>query len=219
VFLSSYKKNSLSLDFRSFNFLQLDFNKTILEIISLFLVINVIKSVWCSNIVNNEGLKMISRNLLMVFHNSHSRRTVKLFADTCIGLSCKNIIFSKITAAAASIGIPEAQKAVFSAGGNLLFFSDIQDIIETLTPNNIYLLVNRKYGKFPTPFTKIIEELKTNKILVIVGGTSPGLTRKEMDLGDCIFAEEALSNINPIAQTALFLGGLSRALKDSEKIE
>ncbi|UCG89775.1 MAG: hypothetical protein JSU57_04735 [Candidatus Heimdallarchaeota archaeon] len=158
---------------------------------------------------------MISNNLLMAFHNSHSRKAVKFFADTCVGLSCKNVIFSKITASAASIGIPNAQKSVLSMGGNLLFFSDVEGILEALNPHKIYLLVSRKYGEKPIPFNEIVTDLKVGKVLVVIGGTSPGLTRKELDLGQCIFAEEVISDINPIALTALFLGGLSKAIKDS----
>ena len=158
---------------------------------------------------------MMLKNLLMAFHNSHSHKAVKLFADTCIGLSCKNVIFSKIVASAASIGIPGAQKSVLSAGGNLLFFSDVEDILEALKPTKIYLLVSRKYGENPIPFLEIASELKTDKVLIVVGGTSPGLTRKEMDLGPCVFAEEVSSDINPIALTALILGGLLKVLKDS----
>jgi len=158
---------------------------------------------------------MISKNLLMVLHNSHSRKAVKLFADTCVGLSCRNVIFSKITASAASIGIPDAQKSVLSVGGNLLFFTNVEDILEALKPHKIYLLVSRKYGEKPIPFKEITTDLKDGKVLVVVGGTSPGLTRKELDLGQCIFADEVSSDINPIALTALFLSGLSKVIKDS----
>ncbi|MFX1285471.1 MAG: RecB-family nuclease [Promethearchaeota archaeon] len=158
---------------------------------------------------------MISKNLLMAFHNSHSRKAVKFFADTCVGLSCQNVIFSKITASAASIGIPDAQKSVLNAGGNLLFFSDVEDILETLNPSKIYLLVSRKYGEKPIPFNEIVTDLKVGKVLVVVGGTSPGLTRKELDLGQCIFSDEVILDINPIALTALFLYGLSKVVKDS----
>lgn len=155
----------------------------------------------------------------MAFHNSHSRKAVKFFADTCVSLSCKNVIFSKITASAASIGIPDAQKTIFSASGNLLFFSDVENVLEALRPHKIYLLVSRRYGESPIPFNDIITELKVGKVLVVVGGTSPGLTRKELDLGKCIFADEVKTNINPIALTALFLGGLNKFAKDSSRLE
>ncbi|UCG00599.1 MAG: hypothetical protein JSW11_13380 [Candidatus Heimdallarchaeota archaeon] len=162
---------------------------------------------------------MISKNLMMAFHNSHSRKAVKYFADTCIGLGCKNVIFSKITASAASIGIPDAQKAILNARGNLLFFSDVKSILEVLHPHKIYLLVSRKYGESSIPFKEIISELKVGKVLVVVGGTSPGLTRKELDLGKCIFVDEVETDVNPIALTALFLGGLTRVVKDSSILE
>ena len=158
---------------------------------------------------------MILDNLLMTFHNSHSRKAVKFFADTCIGLTCKNVIFSKITASAASIGIPDAQKSVLKGGGNLMFFSDLEDILETLKPNKIYLLVSPKYGKTPIPFTRIASELEEGKVLVVVGGTVSGLTRKEMDLGECIFVKEVKNNINSIALTAIFLSGLVKIFQNS----
>lgn len=159
------------------------------------------------------------KNLLMGFHNSNSRRAVKYFADTCIGLSCINIVYSKITAAAASMGIPDAQKTVFPAGGNLLFFADIQDIIETMSPQKVYLLVARRYGQLPVPYNQITTDLKSDKVLVVVGGSSPGLTRKDLDLGVCIYVEEIVSGINPIALTALFLSGLVQEMKEADQQE
>ncbi|MHA2223970.1 MAG: RecB-family nuclease [Candidatus Hodarchaeales archaeon] len=154
-------------------------------------------------------------NLFMTFHNSHSRNAVKLFADTCTALSCKNVIYSKITASAASIGIPEAQKSILKGRGNIFFFSDIEDILEILKPEKIYLLVSRKYGKNPIPFSKIASQLKDFKVLVILGGTSPGLTRKELDLGSCIFSDVVKMDINSIALTAIFLNGLIKAIEES----
>ncbi len=147
----------------------------------------------------------------MTLHNSHNRKTVKFFADTCTGFGCKNIIFSKITASAASMGIPEAQKSILKSGGNMLFFSDITDILETLSPDKIYLLVARKFGKRAIPFSQISNEIKNEKVLIVVGGTSPGLTRKELDLGECVFADEIENDINPIALTTLFLAGIIRS--------
>ncbi|MFW9780493.1 MAG: RecB-family nuclease [Candidatus Heimdallarchaeota archaeon] len=159
------------------------------------------------------------KHLFMAFHNSNSRKAVKYFADTCIGLSCKNIVYSKITAAAASIGVPDAQKTVFSAGGNLLFFSSIEDIIETVDPQNVYLLVPRRYSQIPVPYDQIITNLKAKKVLVAVGGSSPGLTRKELDLGESIYIKEIGSDINPIALTALFLNGLIQKIRLLDKQE
>ena len=151
---------------------------------------------------------MVFPNLLMVLHNSHSRSFVRLFADTCIGLQCKTVVFSKITASAASIGIPEAQRHVLKYDGNLLFFTDLEDVMDTLHPSAIFLVVDRKYAKEPVSFEDIHTAINTGKVLVIIGGSSPGLTRKELDLGRCVFLRDVLYELNPIAQTALFLGGL-----------
>ena len=53
------------------------------------------------------------------------------------------------------------------------------------------------------------------KVLVILGGTSPGLTRKELDLGKCIFSDVVKLDVNSIALTAIFLSGLIKTIKES----
>ncbi len=60
----------------------------------------------------NEFRQLLTNNLLIMLQNSHNRSTIKLFADTCINFGCINVIFSKITTSAASIGTPESQKAI-----------------------------------------------------------------------------------------------------------
>jgi SpoU rRNA methylase family enzyme len=157
---------------------------------------------------------MSSQNLLIALHNTHSPNTVKLFANSVVNFPhlCKNLIFSKITSSAASMGIPDAQKIILRSEnpGSLFFFSDIQDIIDALVPDKIYLLVPKRFGKRIVPFSDIIQEIKEQKILVIVGGSPSGLTRKELDLGDCIYLEESTTDLNPVASTAIFLYGLSQ---------
>ena len=155
---------------------------------------------------------MTTNNLLLALHNTHSSSIVKLFAETIMGFPsvCKNVIFSKVTASAASIGIPDAQKTVLSKAhqGSLYFFSDLSDTIEIFKPDIIYLLVSQQFGKNPIPFERINNELKDQKILVIVGGSSPGLTRKELDMGECIYVDRTTSRLNPITLTSVFLFGL-----------
>ena len=166
---------------------------------------------------HNGSLKLMkSNNLFLALHNTHSRNTVKLFADTVMNFPsfCKNVVFSKISASAASIGIPDAQKTILSKGGSLFFFSEVTDIIETLQPHKVYLLVPRKFGKEVIPFERIYQESQNKKILVILGGSSPGLTRKELDMGECIFLDEISSNLNPVSLASIFLYGLSQINND-----
>ena len=155
---------------------------------------------------------MNNNNLFLALHNTYSRNTVKLFADTVMNFQslCKNVVYSKISAAAASIGIPDAQKTILNHGGSLFFFSEVTDIIDTLQPHKVYLLVPRKFGKEVIPFERIYHEVQKEKILVILGGSSPGLTRKELDMGECIFLDEVTSNLNPVALTSIFLYTLSK---------
>ena len=172
-----------------------------------------------SKIAHSGRFKLMnSNNLFLALHNTHSRNTVKLFADTVMNFSsiCKNVVFSKISAAAASIGIPDAQKTVLNTGGSLLFFSEVTDIIETLQPQKVYLLVPPKFGKEVVPFNRIYDEIQKEKILVILGGSTPGLTRKELDMGECIYLEEVTSNLNPVAMTSIFLYNLIRIISEKK---
>ncbi len=161
---------------------------------------------------------MSTQNLLITLHNTHSSNTVKLFANTVVNFPhlCKNLIFSKITSSAASMGIPDAQKIILGSEnpGSLFFFSDIQDIIEALNPDKIYLLAPKRFGQKLVLFSDIIQEIKEQKVLVVVGGSPSGLTRKELDLGECIFLEESIKDLNPVASTAIFLYGLSKQISE-----
>jgi SpoU rRNA methylase family enzyme len=155
---------------------------------------------------------MNRHNLLLTLHNTHSPTIVKFFADTIMGFPsvCKNVIFSKISASAASSGIPDAQKTVLSSNvnGNLYFFSDLGDIIETLAPKTIYLLTSQRFAKKSLNFTQLSQELRKKKVLTVIGGSSPGLTRKELDLGECVYIEGLKQTVNPIALASVFLYGL-----------
>jgi len=156
---------------------------------------------------------MSNQNLLFALHNTHSPNMVKLFANTVVNFPslCKNVVFSKITASAASMGIPDAQKIILGSEtrGSLLFFADLDDIIEALKPDKIYLLVPRRFGQSVIPFLQIAHEIKQQKVLVVVGGSASGLTRKELDKGECIYLKDEIPELNPIALTAIFLFGLS----------
>ncbi len=157
---------------------------------------------------------MTAQNLLLALHNTHSPNTVKLFANTVVNFPflCKNVIFSKITSSAASMGIPDAQKLILASNkhGSLFFFAEISDIVDSLHPDKIYLLVPRRFSQNVVSFKQITHELKESKVLVVVGGSSSGLTRKELDLGECISLEESITDLNPVSLTAIFLYGLSQ---------
>ncbi len=55
---------------------------------------------------------------------------------------------------------------------------------------------------------QISQELRKLKVLIVIGGSSPGLTRKELDLGECVSIEGINQSLNPIALTSIFLYGL-----------
>ena len=60
------------------------------------------------------------------------------------------------------------------------------------------------------PFSEISQEIQNKKVLIVVGGSSTGLIRKELDIGQCIYLEDKIPELNPIALTAIFLYGLAQ---------
>lgn len=147
----------------------------------------------------------ISENLFVVIHNVHSRSRVKEFAQVAAGMGCQNIVISKASGSAASQGVPEAYKAVHKFRKNILFLANLEDVIELLKPDKIFVITSSKYAKEKLIPDEIRNSLGKNRVLVVVGGTSPGLTRRDLDLGTAVHCVSTQEDIGPIATIAIFL--------------
>ena len=127
---------------------------------------------------------MSSGKLIVQLHNFSSVNLCREFIKIALGLGAKDIIFSKAAGAGATTGVPIAQKMAHAKQANVLYLQDIQDTIELVSPEKIYLFIKRPFSKEVFDSNAIAKSYNEGKtILLVFGGAEPGLTKKELDMG------------------------------------
>ena len=154
--------------------------------------------------------------LFVVLHNVHSTQRIKDMARLVIGFGLKSLIVSKAEGAAAISGIPEAQKIMYKEKRSLLCFPDLPDVIELLKPEEICVFVPQRFAKETYNPSKIAAQLKEGrKILFVFGGSEPGLSKREMDLGRTM-SLDVVDDIGPVGAAAIVLYELMKSFKSNE---
>ena len=123
-------------------------------------------------------------NLNVVLYNVHSSQKIKEITQIIVGFDLKNIIIARALGSAAQDGVPDANKFAIKHDKNLMYLRDLPDVIEVIKPDKIYVFAPRPYGKNPFNADEIVQGLKNEeKILLVFGGSGPGLSKRELDLG------------------------------------
>jgi SpoU rRNA methylase family enzyme len=151
-------------------------------------------------------------NLFVAIHNVTSIQKLQEFVQVLLGFQIKTIIISKAIGSAAISGVPRAQKLIFKKGGNLLYTEDIPDCIELLSPDEVYVIAPQPYSKNKLEPKSIAQELKNNKkLLLVFGGSNPGLSKRELEFGIDSYLEVP-SDIGTIGTAAIILHQIFREL-------
>ncbi|MHA1269734.1 MAG: RecB-family nuclease [Candidatus Helarchaeota archaeon] len=151
-------------------------------------------------------------NLFILFHNINSVSLVIEFTRIFIGFDLKNLIISKAEGSAAMSGVPEAHKAIYKNGKNLLYLSDISNVIDVIKPDAIYLITSKRYTSNEIKYIDIINQLKSNKKIIIgFSGQRPGFSKQEMDLGTVV-SLNILADIGPLGSLAIVLNEIYKIL-------
>ena len=123
-------------------------------------------------------------NLFVAIHNVTGIQKIKEYTQVLMGFKVKTVIISKAVGSAAMSGVPQAQKMVFKKGGNLLYVEDIPDILELLNPDEIYVIAPQPYAKNEFNPDNVVKKLNDRKkILLIFGGSNPGLSKRDLEFG------------------------------------
>ena len=123
-------------------------------------------------------------NLNVVLFNVQSSQKIKEIAQLLIGFNLKSIIIARALGSAAQDGVPEANKLAIKNNMNLMYLRDLPDVIDVIKPDKIYVFAPKPYGKNKFNPDEIVQNLKNNeKILLIFGGSAPGLSKRELDMG------------------------------------
>jgi len=156
------------------------------------------------------------KQLFVVLHNVHSTQRIKDMAKLAIGFGLKSLIISKAEGAAAVSGIPEAQKIMYKEKKSLLCFPDLPDVIELLKPEEIWVFVPQRFAEETYNPGKIATQLKDGKkILFVFGGSEPGLSKRDIDLGRAI-SLDMIDDIGPVGTAAIALYELMKFFKSNE---
>lgn len=152
----------------------------------------------------------MKQNVYFALHNAHSRSIIVQFVQTVLGFGFKNIIISKATGSAATSGIPEAFRLAFPQNANMLVTSNIQEAIDLIRPQDTYLIISKKYASEALNMQEVKQSLEQGKKeLFVLGGSSPGLSRKELELGAPRHVTTASEEIAPTAYLGILLDKLT----------
>ncbi len=119
---------------------------------------------------------------IVVMHNISSSSRCTEFVRIATGLGFKTMIISQAQGSAAQKGVPSAQKLAFKERANFLVLYSLQDVIDLFSPEEVILVAPPPYGKEKLD-KAFAEEMKGKKYVIVFGGSDPGLSRKDLDMG------------------------------------
>ncbi|MHA1685686.1 MAG: RecB-family nuclease [Candidatus Heimdallarchaeaceae archaeon] len=127
---------------------------------------------------------MSSGKIIVQLHNFSSISLAKDFISTALSLGARDIVFSHASGSAATTGVPLAHKLAHSKKVNFLYLQDISDSLELLSPDEVYLFIRRPYSQETFDPSTITQNYLSGKtILLIFGGSDPGLSKRDLDFG------------------------------------
>ncbi|WP_423793097.1 RecB-family nuclease [Methanocaldococcus indicus] len=136
--------------------------------------------------------------MFICLHNTYSAKQVEEFGRIAFGFDVNTVIITKATASAAQSGVPTLQKMAYKLGKNMLFFEDLDDAIELLRPEKIYLIGNKNICDEKLNF----EEVGKNDLVVFCGANT-GFTKLELEKGLGRYIVE--NEIGALGNLAIFL--------------
>lgn len=150
--------------------------------------------------------------IFLILHNVHNVQRlldiVKLYLS--VEVEDKLLVISKPSGPAATDGIAEANKIVFKSEGRMLVVPDLQDVLELLKPERMYLLVGGG-GDFESRIKKVFEE--GGDVAFVVSGQEIGFTRQELSFGEKLEIPNLPSNPPPTSIASILVYTLNKMLK------
>jgi SpoU rRNA methylase family enzyme len=151
-------------------------------------------------------------NLSIAIHNVTGIQKVKETVQVLMGFGIKTVIISKAVGSAAMQGVPQVQKMIFKAGKNLIYVEDIPDMLELLVPDEIYVIAPQPYAKHKFDPDEMVQKLnEKKKIVLIFGGSEPGLSKLELEYGIDTYLEVP-ADIGTIGTAAIILYQINQRL-------
>ncbi|NPB01337.1 MAG: hypothetical protein GXO28_00315 [Methanopyri archaeon] len=152
--------------------------------------------------------------ITVVYHNVHSPRKVEEMARTAVGFGAKRFVVSRALGSAAQEGVPAAQLACLEGDVDFMVFSDLKEALRVLEPDRVYMAEDAEHGgSRPFDPSEVADRLRDGEEVVFVFGSSrPGLSKRELELGDEAVYVGSEGNIGEVGALAIVLWSLSREL-------
>jgi len=151
--------------------------------------------------------------ILPVLHNVNSPQRVVEVAKAAYGLGFPALVVTKPTGAAAQVGVPEAQKVALREGKPLVVLPDLPEAVELLKADAVILVTTRKLAS--RPLTQALSEVMSrgaSRVLLVFGGTEPGLSARELSLGEQAYVDGVEQEVGPVALAVLSMYVIKRLL-------
>lgn len=144
---------------------------------------------------------------IIVFHTVNSSKSCTEFVRIATGMGFKTVIITNAQGTAAQRGLPAAQKIALQKNVNFMALSDISDVRELFSPDEIVVVAPPPYGK-ENITTEFLNSLEGKRWVAVFGGNDPGLTRKDLEKGDRV-AQVPAGDISSIGTLTLGLALLT----------
>ena len=155
----------------------------------------------------------MSLEVFPVLHNANSPQRVVEIARAAYGLGYPLFVITKPTGAAAQVGVPEAHKVALKEGKPLVVLPDLAEAIELLKADAVILVTARKLAS--KPLTRALGEAISRgakRVLLVFGGAEPGLSARELSLGEQAYIDDVEQEVGPVALAVISLYVVRRLL-------
>ncbi len=144
----------------------------------------------------------------VILHNVSSSSKCIDFARIALALGFQNIVITKASGSAATGGVPSAQKLIAQKGGNLFYLQSLEDVKELFELSELFVIAPPGYGE-ETLTEELAKEIASVKAGIVIGGSDPGLSRKDLETGRAVQLD-LKTDPGTIGTTALVLYKVSK---------
>jgi len=130
--------------------------------------------------------------MFVIFHNFASQIKLEEMARTALAYGAELVVVSKATGMAAQAGIPTVSRLVFEKGGKLLVTHSLEEALEILKPQKVYLITDLAEEEIKQ------EEIQKGNAYVFFGNYP---VKKEEELGEKRFISP--KGVSEVAQVCL----------------
>jgi len=145
--------------------------------------------------------------IIPLLHNVSSPQRVVEVARAAYGLGYDTFVVSKPMGAAAQSGVPEAQRVALREGKTLIVLPSIEAAAELLGADAIVFVVPKRFADKPLEevFRSLTEKSAEQRVLMVFGGAEPGLSAREMEMGERAYVSGLENDVGPTALAVIAL--------------